>query len=316
MYIAASDGLGEAVRAVVVEERQIGDMLINVDSVLNWPSKFIATSGVLLSATGELDPTTVTVFYGSLSGSMIHIDSFAPSYSDRGSALYDVILLKPTTAWADEVAQAASSIDAKEDLANKSDNTALGASTSLYPTQHAVKSYVDTGLSVKQDASNAVTTNTAQTITGDKTFTGTVDLSGADVKMTPNIVQTVEGASQTTTTSTSYVDYNSMSVSITTSPTTSGKVLVSLSVGAVDNGNSGAVTYVAIADGSNAVLTSGLSVRTTTSNSNPMFLKYLIEGLSPNTTYTYKMRVKVSAGKGYYNASVLDNGIVMIAEEL
>jgi hypothetical protein len=37
-----------------------------------------------------------------------------------------------------------------EDVANKSSDGALGTSDTLYPTQHAVKTYVDTGLSGKQ----------------------------------------------------------------------------------------------------------------------------------------------------------------------
>jgi len=37
----------------------------------------------------------------------------------------------------------------KEDVANKSTNTALGTSNTLYPTQNAVKSYVDSGLATK-----------------------------------------------------------------------------------------------------------------------------------------------------------------------
>jgi len=45
-----------------------------------------------------------------------------------------------------------------EDVANKSTDTALGTSNTLYPTQGAVKSYVDTGLSGKQNTlTNPVT---------------------------------------------------------------------------------------------------------------------------------------------------------------
>ena len=40
-----------------------------------------------------------------------------------------------------------------EDVANKSTNTALGTSDTLYPTQNAVKSYVDSGLSTKISSS-------------------------------------------------------------------------------------------------------------------------------------------------------------------
>jgi len=39
-----------------------------------------------------------------------------------------------------------------EDVANKSTSTSLGTSNILYPTQNAVKSYVDTGLATKQNS--------------------------------------------------------------------------------------------------------------------------------------------------------------------
>lgn len=102
-YLRASNGEGEPLKAVIVEDRDAGNLLINVDTVLNWPAKFIATSGSLVN--DELDPTSTVVFYGSLSGSMVHIDSFAPGYTDKGSLEGQVVLIKPTTAWADEVAE-------------------------------------------------------------------------------------------------------------------------------------------------------------------------------------------------------------------
>lgn len=42
-------------------------------------------------------------------------------------------------------------VDQKEDLSNKSNDTALGTSTSLYPTQNAVKTYVDDELTLVFD---------------------------------------------------------------------------------------------------------------------------------------------------------------------
>jgi hypothetical protein len=52
-------------------------------------------------------------------------------------------------------------LNGKEDVANKSTNTSLGSSDSLYPTQNAVKSYVDNVASGKAntDLSNLVTTS-------------------------------------------------------------------------------------------------------------------------------------------------------------
>lgn len=105
-YLRASDGVGEAVRAIVVVEREVGSIEINVDSVLNWPSKFIATSGMIDPATGTFDPETVTVFYGHINGTYIEIDEYAPGYFDNGNQANEVIVLKPTTPWADGVSKA------------------------------------------------------------------------------------------------------------------------------------------------------------------------------------------------------------------
>ncbi len=104
-YIKASDGNGEAVRAIVTEDRGIGNMALVVDSVLNWPHKFIATSGTVVD--DQIDPETATVFYGHLDGSIIMIDEFAPGYTDNGNTENQVVVLKPTTPWADAVAEAA-----------------------------------------------------------------------------------------------------------------------------------------------------------------------------------------------------------------
>ncbi|XP_065198967.1 mucin-19-like [Sycon ciliatum] len=104
-YLKASNGSGEAVQAILVTDRSVGNSEFNVDSVLNWPAKFIATVGTLDASTGTLDPNTITVFFGSLSGSYIEIDSFAPGYSDTGNTQDQIIVLKPTTAWSDGIAE-------------------------------------------------------------------------------------------------------------------------------------------------------------------------------------------------------------------
>lgn len=102
-YIRASNGDGEAVRAIVTEDRGIGNMALVVDSVLNWPHKFFATAGTVVG--DEFDPETVTVFRGHLDGSIIMIEEFSPGYSDVGNFENQVVVLKPTTPWADAVAE-------------------------------------------------------------------------------------------------------------------------------------------------------------------------------------------------------------------
>lgn len=103
-YINASNGDGEAVRAIVTEDRGIGNLALVVDSVLNWPHKFVATSGEV-DEEDRFIPETVTVFRGYLDGSIVMIEEFAPSYSDIGNTENQVVVLKPTTLWADLVAQ-------------------------------------------------------------------------------------------------------------------------------------------------------------------------------------------------------------------
>lgn len=101
--IRASDGSGEAVRATVTSARSIASTTLVVDAVTNFPAYFIATVGTI-GSDSFLTPSTVQVFNGHLSGSDIIIDSFAPGYSDLGNSVGDVVLLKPTTPWADNLA--------------------------------------------------------------------------------------------------------------------------------------------------------------------------------------------------------------------
>lgn len=100
--LAASDGSGEAVRATVQSPgRDVGSSAIPVDATTNWPSgTFIATTGTL-QVNNTL--TNAQVFYGTASGTTITITSFAPGYSDLGNSIGDVVVLKPTTEWANIV---------------------------------------------------------------------------------------------------------------------------------------------------------------------------------------------------------------------
>lgn len=101
-YAKASDANGEAVAGSVTAKRAVDSTTLKVDSVLNWPSYFIATTGVVQSD-DTLDPTSATVFKGHLSGSDIIIDSFSPGYTDVGNSVDDVVLIKPNTPWANEI---------------------------------------------------------------------------------------------------------------------------------------------------------------------------------------------------------------------
>jgi hypothetical protein len=99
--INASNGSGEAVRASVTAIRTAGSTSITVDFTTNWPASFVATSGKLLSS-GII--SGAFVFSGHLSAGAIIIDSLAPGYTDPGNVSGDIVIIKPTTKWADNIA--------------------------------------------------------------------------------------------------------------------------------------------------------------------------------------------------------------------
>ena len=133
-------------------------------------------------------------------------------------------------------------------------------------------------------------------------------------KISPDI-DIYQSSSQKTTTSTSYADLTGASVSITLADNSSGNVRLSVSCGWVDNSGDN-LTYLAICDDSNNVLISGVRKRASNNNGEVLSLSTVVQGLTPGSTYTYKLRIKVSAGTGYYNSTVLKNGLTFIAEEL
>ena len=184
-YIRASDGNGVAVTATVTSDRGIGSLTLIVDSVLNWPHKGIATVGTAVydSDNNLTTITDPTVFKFHLDGSIIEIDGFAPGYTDNGNTIDQIVILKPTTDWADDIAE---SLDAKVDIsAIDTDGTLSADSDTKIPSQKAVKTYVDTGLSTKLDTSGGTITGDLA-VQGDTDLnnlivSGTADLSGAEV---------------------------------------------------------------------------------------------------------------------------------------
>jgi hypothetical protein len=75
-----------------------------------------------------------------------------------------------------------------ENVANKSTNTALGTSNVLYPTQNAVKVYVDTGLGTKQNT----ITGAATTITSSNLTTNRALISNASGKVAVSEIMSTE----------------------------------------------------------------------------------------------------------------------------
>lgn len=102
--IRGSDGTGSASRATVTASRAPGNPTITVDTLAGWSSQFIAATGTPDLVTGLISGPTLQIFYGHESDGKIIIDSMAPGYTDLGNAIGDIVIVKPTTAWANEIA--------------------------------------------------------------------------------------------------------------------------------------------------------------------------------------------------------------------
>lgn len=108
-YIHASNGDGVPVTAIITTDRGISSTELIVDSILNWPTYGIGTSGTRDAITGVI--TDKTVFKYHLDGSIIVIETFAAGYSDIGNFTDQVVMLKPTTEWANKVADRVNEIE-------------------------------------------------------------------------------------------------------------------------------------------------------------------------------------------------------------
>lgn len=108
--IRTSNGNGPAALATVQQQRSASSLTFDVDTVSNFNvSGFIATSGTptnipLASGENLLVLSNPMVFRGHIDGSDIIIDEIVDGYSDNGSDIGDVIIVKPTSAWGDEIA--------------------------------------------------------------------------------------------------------------------------------------------------------------------------------------------------------------------
>lgn len=103
-FLPASNGSGNAPLMHVTGTRIVGATTLAVDSITNVPSKFIASYGTLLP-TGYIDPATQVDFKGHTSGANLIIDGFEPGSTDAGNVAGQVVVIKPTTGWANRVAQ-------------------------------------------------------------------------------------------------------------------------------------------------------------------------------------------------------------------
>lgn len=110
--LKASDGTGNASVATVQSVRSSGATTLVVDTVQGINTKFHATMGTPHTFVDPVTSETITViseatavdFKGHVDGGNLEIDTIAPGFTDNGSAVNDIVIIKPTTQWADQVA--------------------------------------------------------------------------------------------------------------------------------------------------------------------------------------------------------------------
>jgi microcystin-dependent protein len=111
--VKASDGTGNASVATVQSSRSPGATTIDVDTVAQINSAgFAGTMGTPHTFTDPITSETITViseatavdFTGHIDGSNIEIDDIAPGYTDAGSEVGDIIIIRPTTQYGDNLA--------------------------------------------------------------------------------------------------------------------------------------------------------------------------------------------------------------------
>lgn len=111
--LKASDGSGNAAIATVQNTRSPLASTIVVDTVTGFNDNFIGTMGTPHTFTDPITSETITViseetavdFSGHLDSGNIEIDDIAPGYTDNGSEVGDIIIIRPTTQWGDELAE-------------------------------------------------------------------------------------------------------------------------------------------------------------------------------------------------------------------
>jgi microcystin-dependent protein len=111
--IKGSDGTGNANVATVQSTRAPAATTIVVDTVLGInPTGFAASMGTPHTFTDPITSETITViseatcvdFTGHVDGANLVIDTIAPGYTDAGSAVSDIVIIRPTTQYADNIA--------------------------------------------------------------------------------------------------------------------------------------------------------------------------------------------------------------------
>ena len=112
-YLKASNGSANASLMTVQNVRTAPATTILTNTVANVPTNFIATMGTPHTFTDPVTGEVITIiseatavdFAGHIDSGHLEIDEIAPGYTDLGSKVGDIIVIKPTTRWADLLAE-------------------------------------------------------------------------------------------------------------------------------------------------------------------------------------------------------------------
>lgn len=104
-YLEVSDGTQDAALMHITADRTAGASIIDVDSVVGVPAKFIGTYGSQL-ASGLIDISTKVDFKGHLGTGNLVIDGIEPGSTDIGNTEGQIVIIKPNSVWANLVATA------------------------------------------------------------------------------------------------------------------------------------------------------------------------------------------------------------------
>jgi hypothetical protein len=110
-YLPASNQAANPSLMTVQTIRSAGATSIITNTVAGAPNFFFATMGTPHTFTDPVTGETITViseasavdFAGHLLSGHVEIDAIAPGYTDLGSKVGDIIIIRPITAWADNI---------------------------------------------------------------------------------------------------------------------------------------------------------------------------------------------------------------------
>lgn len=188
--IRASDGSGNANLATIQNSRSPGASTIIVDTVLGAnPAGFAGTMGTPHTFTDPITSETITVisedsavdFFGHVDGSNFEIDDIAPGYADAGSEVGDVVIIRPTTQWGDNVADV---LDAAHDDDGTLKDGAVDAAGVLASDVVTTAKILDENVTSRKLAPTIISKQASADVTSISTE---VDITGCTTTFTPAI---------------------------------------------------------------------------------------------------------------------------------